>query len=183
MKDAYFMIHSNLAKEEVSILYKRIVEAIDMEYDNLHLMLNSPGGSVRIGLGLANFISTLPCNVITYNISAVDSAAVMVFSAGKERICAADSRFYIHCVGKELSGLQTIETLKRETEELQLDTNNIASFLSKRTEWSPMKWKMAMRRGTVISPDQAKRIGLVTSIGISLVVCKKDMWRFFSDSE
>ncbi|MBR4383374.1 MAG: ATP-dependent Clp protease proteolytic subunit, partial [Selenomonadaceae bacterium] len=54
--------------------------------DSLTIYMSSPGGSVDIAVELFNFLKLLDCKIRTVNISCVNSAAIIIFAAGDERI-------------------------------------------------------------------------------------------------
>ena len=82
-------------------LIDTLVTKVPDDIQELHLLLNSPGGSVPVALGIANFLESLPCNLITYNISRCNSAAIMLFVAGKKRYCVPEGTFLAHSVNIE----------------------------------------------------------------------------------
>ena len=131
----------------------------------LHLLINSPGGSVPVALGLANFLESLPCKLITYNISRCDSAAIILFAAGEERICVPEGTFFAHSVNIELSGQYSLDTLRMEYLKLQQDYKSILSYLSRKTAVSSRCWRNYMtEKGHVFTAQEALIRGLATRI-------------------
>lgn len=131
----------------------------------LHLLINSPGGSVPVALGLANFLEGLPCKLITYNISRCDSAAIILFAAGEERICVPEGTFFAHSVNIELSGQYSLDSLRMEYLKLQQDYKSILSYLSRKTSVSARCWRNYMtEKGHVFSAQEALTRGLATRI-------------------
>lgn len=149
------------ARELMSTLVARVPDNIK----ELHLLINSPGGSVPMALGLANFLESLPCKLITYNISRCDSAAIILFAAGKERICVPEGTFFAHSVNIELSGQYSLDTLRMEYLKLQQDYKSILSYLSRKTAVSSRCWRNYMtEKGHVFSAQEALTRGLATRI-------------------
>ncbi len=162
MKDEFFLWTSVIDSGAAEALLRQLQQ---IECETIHLLITSPGGSVPVALGLAHFLAALPCRVITYNVSSVDSAAVLLFAAGTERICLAESRFYVHEVAKEIvSSTVSLKTLQREMDELTLDSENIAQMLARVTKLTPEEWKSRMSDGWIIDPPTAVEIGLATTM-------------------
>ena len=132
--------------------------------DLLTVYISSPGGDVDISVELFNFLKLLDCKVRTVNISCVNSAAVVIFAAGDERICQPCSTFYVHSVTKKLNGDFTAEDLLREAHEMQANTDKISTILSSVSKKNKSYWKRLMRKGCLIVPQKAKEIGLINDI-------------------
>lgn len=130
----------------------------------LEVRICSSGGSVSLGLAIAELLMQLPVRVRTVNLSRVDSSAVVVYAAGDERLCYASSGFFVHEVGKECNGTKTLRDLRQMIREIKFDTERVVSFLGKRTGASPLVWRKLMGGGTVLSAMQAKELALVTKI-------------------
>ena len=146
-------------------LIDTLVEQVPDSVNELHLLINSPGGSVPVALGLANFLESLPCKLITYNISRCDSAAIMLFAAGEERICVPEGTFFAHSVNIELSGQYSLDSLRMEYLKLQQDYKSILSYLSRKTSISCRCWRNYMtEKGHVFSAQEALTRGLATRI-------------------
>ncbi len=149
------------ARELINVIVNKVPNGVK----ELHLLINSPGGSVPIALGIANFLEGLSCKLVTYNISRCDSAAIMVFAAGTERICLPDATFFSHSVQIELSGQFSLETLHLEYLKLKQEYKSILAYLSRKTLISSVLWKKYMTEvGHVFSSNEALRKGLATSI-------------------
>ena len=154
-------INTTSVRDLVDTLTTKVPENIK----ELHLLINSPGGSVPVALGLANFLESLPCKLITYNISRCDSAAIILFAAGEERICVPEGTFFAHSVNIELSGQYSLDTLRMEYLKLQQDYKSILSYLSRKTAVSSRCWRNYMtEKGHVFTAQEALIRGLATRI-------------------
>ncbi|MBQ3452362.1 MAG: ATP-dependent Clp protease proteolytic subunit, partial [Selenomonadaceae bacterium] len=80
----------------------------------LTVYISSPGGNVDIAVEIFNFLKLLDCKVRMVNTSCVNSAAIIIFAAGEERISLPCSSFYVHSITKELNGNFTADDLLRE---------------------------------------------------------------------
>ena len=131
---------------------------------SMTVYISSTGGSVDIAVELFNFLKLLDCKVKTVNISRVNSAAVIIFAAGDERISLPSSSFYIHSVTKKLNGDYTINDLEREVKEMKANTEKIATILCSVSNKNKSYWKRLMHKGCLLTSKNAKGLGLVKDI-------------------
>ena len=100
----------------------------------------------------------------TVNISCVNSAAIIIFAAGEERICLPCSSFYVHSVTKNLNGDFTADDLLREANEMKANTNKIATILAHASNKNKTYWKRLMGKGCLLTAEKAKELGLINDI-------------------
>ncbi len=142
---------------------KNLVEK-NPESNSLTIYISSPGGNVDIAVELFNFLKLLECKITTVNISCVNSAAVIIFAAGTERICLPCSSFYVHSVTKNLNGTFTAADLLREVKEMSANTDKIASILESASNKNKSYWKRLMRKGCLLTSQKARELGLINDI-------------------
>ena len=134
------------------------------ESNSLTVYISSQGGNVDIAVELFNFLKLLDCKIKTVNISCVNSAAIIIFAAGTERICLPCSSFYVHSVTKNLNGNFTADDLLREVKEMSANTEKIASILESASNKNKSYWKRLMRKGCLLTAQKAKELGLANGI-------------------
>lgn len=142
---------------------KNLVEK-NPESDSLTIYISSQGGNVDIAVELFNFLKLLDCKVTTVNISCVNSAAIVIFAAGAERISLPCSSFYVHSVTKNLNGDFNAADLLREVKEMTENTDKIATILESVSNKNKSYWKRLMRKGCLLTSQKAKELGLVNDI-------------------
>ena len=130
----------------------------------LTIYISSPGGNVDIAVELFHFLKLLDCTIRMVNISCVNSAAIIIFAAGTERISLPCSSFYVHAVTKNLNGTFTAYDLLREAKEMAANTEKIATILTGISNKNQSYWKRLMRKGCLLTPQKAKELGLVNVI-------------------
>ena len=134
------------------------------ESTSLTIYMSSPGGNVDIAVELFNFLKLLNCKVRTVNMSCVNSAAIIIFAAGTERICFPCSSFYVHSITKNLNGNFTAADLLREAKEMSTNTDKVATILANTSNKSKAYWKRLMRKGYLLTSQKAKEVSLVNNI-------------------
>lgn len=134
------------------------------ESSSLTIYISSPGGSVDIAVELFYFLKLLDCTVRTVNISYVNSAAIIIFAAGGERVSLPCSSFYVHSITKHLDGDFTTADLLREVKEMSANTDKVATILADVSKKNKRYWKRLMKKGCLLTSQRAKELGLVNDI-------------------
>ena len=134
------------------------------ESKSLTICISSSGGSVDIAIELFYFLKLLDCEIMTINTSYVNSAAIIIFAAGTERVSLPYSSFYVHSITKNLNGDFTADDLLRETIEIQATTDKVAGILADVSNKNKSYWKRLIKRGKLLTPQKAIDLGLVNRI-------------------
>ena len=153
-------------EENVRAFIKEIKNLTEKFPDSnaLTVYISSPGGNVDIAVELFHFLKLLDCTIRTVNISCVNSAAIIIFAAGTERISLPCSSFYVHAITKELNGNFTADDLLREAREMSANTDKVAMILANASNKPKSYWKRLMRKGCLLTAQKAKELGLVNDI-------------------
>ena len=153
-------------EENVRAFINEIKNLVEKNPDatSLTIYISSPGGNVDIAIELFHFLKLLDCKVRTINTSCVNSAAIIIFAAGTERISLPCSSFYVHSITKELNGNFTADDLLREAREMAANTDKIATILATVSNKNKSYWKRLMRKGCLLTSQKAKELGLVNDI-------------------
>ncbi len=130
----------------------------------LTVYISSPGGNVDIAVEIFNFLKLLDCKVRMVNTSCVNSAAIIIFAAGEERISLPCSSFYVHSITKKLNGNFTADDLLREAREMLANTDKIATILAQISNKNKSYWKRLMRQGCLLTSQKAQELGLINDI-------------------
>ena len=132
---------------------------------DIHLYINSHGGSVTAGLAIYDTIQFLTCDVNTYCIGQAASMGALLLCAGapKKRLALPGSRILIHQPSMGgLSGQATdIDIHAREILRMREITNQI---LAKHTGQKLDKIEKDVERDFIMNSHQAKEYGIVDEI-------------------
>lgn len=132
--------------------------------NHLCITISSPGGDVELAIELFNFIRSLECKVTTINLSYVNSAAIIVYLSGDERLCYQTSSFFVHSITKKMNNDYTIAELLREVKEMKANTEKVATLLESQTLKDKSFWKRMMARGEVIPANKSVQLGIADRI-------------------
>jgi ATP-dependent Clp protease protease subunit len=138
---------------------------------DIHLYINSPGGSVTAGLAIYDTMQFLTCDVNTYCIGQAASMGAVLLAGGtkKKRYALPNANIMIHQVLGGAEGQATdVEIRVKYMLKLKQRLNNI---LSKHTGQPIDVVDKACDRDNFMSPEEAKAFGIVDEV----VVSRKEM--------
>ena len=130
----------------------------------IYLYINSPGGLVTAGLGIYDTIQYIKPDVSTLCIGQAASMGSFLLSAGKKgkRFSLPNSRIMVHQPSAGFQGQATdIEIHANEVLALKKRLNEI---YSKHTGNSVDDIKKALERDNFMTPDSAKKFGLIDEV-------------------
>ena len=131
---------------------------------DIHLYLNSPGGSVSAGLAIYDTMQFVTCDVATYCIGQAASMGAVLLTAGAadKRYALPNARIMIH---QPLAGMQgtaaEIEIHAREFKRIKQRMNEI---LLKHTGQSLEKIEQDTDRDCFMSAEQATEYKLIDKV-------------------
>ena len=166
MKECYIRFLAQINNFSIEHLLKIIDAKITDGYTRIHLMINSPGGSVAHGLALYNILKSNPIEVYTYNIGSVDSIGVIVFCSGDRRFSVPNSRFLIHPVQLNAQGNYTFDEhkLNEHVKSITIDQQNIINIIAQTTNKEPKEIEKKIHNRTTFTAEEAKKQSLVDII-------------------
>src|SRR5213596_3073309 len=109
MPRVYVNFNAAIDSNTVQELIATCTQLVTNGYDEIYLMLSTPGGNVAAGITLYNVLRALPVKLITHNVGNVDSIGNAIFLAADERIACPHSTFMFHGVGYDLNGQVRLE--------------------------------------------------------------------------
>ena len=170
-------IYSRLLKERVIFLTGPVedyganlivAQMLYLEAENpdkdIHLYINSPGGSVTAGLSIYDTMQFIKPDVSTLCIGQAASMGSFLLSAGTKgkRFSLPNSRIMVHQPSAGYQGQATdIEIHANEVMSLKKRLNEI---YSKHTGKSVDQIKEALERDNFMTPETAKNFGLIDQV-------------------
>jgi ATP-dependent Clp protease protease subunit len=131
---------------------------------DVHLYINSPGGSVSAGLAIYDTMQFLTCDVNTYCIGQAASMGAVLLCVGTKgkRFALPNSNVMIHQVlGGAEGQASDVEIRVKYMLKLKRRLNEI---ISKHTGQTYEVVEKACDRDNFMSPDEAKTFGLVDEV-------------------
>ena len=171
-------IYSRLLKDRVIFIGTQITDDLAnsvmaqiffLEMENpekdIHIYINSPGGSVSAGLAIYDIMQFVKCRICTYCVGIAASMGSLLLTAGspKSRYILPNSKVMIHqplisglsgqASDIEIHAKEMLDTKKKLTEIYVKHTGNDFEKLTK-----------AMDRDRFLTPKEAKEFGLIDHI-------------------
>jgi ATP-dependent Clp protease protease subunit len=176
-EERVFDIYSRLLKDRIIFLQGAIddtsanlivAQMLFLQFDDpkqdIHLYINSPGGSVTAGLSIYDTMQYVSCDVATYCIGQCASMGAVLLTAGTKgkRNALPHARVMIHqpLAGTEGTTTEILLHLK-EFQRLKKDLNDI---LLKHTGQSLERIEKDTDRDKFMSPREALEYGIVDNV-------------------
>ncbi len=170
-------IYSRLLKDRIVFLGSAVNDEVanamvaqmlflqsDDPKSDIHLYVNSPGGSITAGMAIYDTMQFVTCDVATYCIGQAASMGAVLLTAGtkEKRFALPNARIMIH---QPLAGMQgTAEEIMIHARELQRIKQRMNEILLKHTGHSLKKIEKDTDRDCFMSAEEAKKYGLVDSV-------------------
>lgn len=147
-----------------------VAQLLFLESENpkadVHMYINSPGGSVTDGLSIYNTMEYIQCDVATYVTGQACSMGSFLASCGAKgkRFVMAESRTMIHSVSGGAQG--TIHDMERQYEEAKRLNERLSELYIKHNSKNKTAkdFKTKMDRDTFMSAQEAIDFGLADHI-------------------
>jgi ATP-dependent Clp protease protease subunit len=131
---------------------------------DIHLYVNSPGGSVTAGLAIYDTMQWVSCDVQTYCIGQCASMGSLLLSAGAKgkRSALPHSRIMIH---QPLAGMEgTATEILIHAEEFIRMKKQLNQIYQKHTGQTLEKLQNDTDRDRFMSPEEAREYGLIDNV-------------------
>lgn len=172
-----FDIYSRLLKERIIFIGTPIddtianlviaqllfLESEDPEAD-IHLYINSPGGSVSAGLGIYDMMQYIRPDICTYCTGLAASMGAVLLAAGakNKRFALPHSQIMIH---QPMGGVQgQAADIEIQARQILLLKNELNSVLAKHTGQPLERVRKDTDRDTYMMADDAKTYGIVDTV-------------------
>lgn len=162
LKDRIIFLGSQVNDEVANALVAQMLFlASDDPKADIHLYINSPGGSVSAGMAIYDTMQFVSCDVATYCIGQAASMGAVLLAAGQKgkRFALPNARIMIH---QPLAGMQgTAEEIMIHAEEFRRIKRKLNDILLKHTGQSLEKIEKDTDRDRFMSADEAAEYGLI----------------------
>ena len=170
-------IYSRLLKERIVFLVGPVEDQVAnlvvaqmlyLESENpdkdIHLYINSPGGSVTAGMSIYDTMQFVRCNVSTMCIGQAASMGAFLLAAGArgKRFALPNSRMMLHQPAGGSRGVAA--DIEIQAREILLMRGRLNALLAEHTGQSQERITQDSDRDFWMSPDEAVGYGLVDSV-------------------
>jgi ATP-dependent Clp protease protease subunit len=151
-----------------NMLIHMVTSQAQIGVKDITLVLASPGGDTAAAFAAYNILKTLPINLTTFNVGNIDSAAMLLYCAGKHRysLPGPGVRFLIH--GNSISfgvGMpMDANAMDAQTAQLKSLNQMVVDAISTVAGKKRSDVEAAVHGQVILSPEQAKEWGIVQEI-------------------
>ncbi|MCE5302913.1 MAG: ATP-dependent Clp endopeptidase proteolytic subunit ClpP [Planctomycetaceae bacterium] len=165
LKDRIIFLGSQVTDEVANAIVAQLLflQSEDPKSD-IHMYINSPGGSVSAGLAIYDTMQFINCPVATYCIGQAASMGAVLLAAGTsgKRKALPNSRIMIH---QPLAGAEgTAEDILIHAKEFTKIKERLNSILIKHTGHPLEKIEQDTDRDRFMSPEEALEYGLIDHV-------------------
>ena len=131
---------------------------------DIHMYINSPGGSVTAGMAIYDTMQFVSCDVATYCIGQAASMGAVLLTAGakNKRFSLPNSRIMIH---QPLAGMQgTAEEISIHLTEFQRTKRRLNEILIRHCGQDLDKIERDTDRDRFMDPEEAVSYGLIDKV-------------------
>jgi ATP-dependent Clp protease protease subunit len=165
LKDRIIFLGSAINDEVSNLIVAQMLflQSDDPKAD-IHVYVNSPGGSVSAGMAIYDTMQFVTCDVATYCIGQAASMGAVLLTAGTKgkRYALPNARIMIH---QPLAGMEgTATDILIHAREFQRIKQRMNQILIKHTGHSLEKIEKDTDRDCFMSADESKEYGLVDHV-------------------
>jgi len=165
LKDRIVFLGSGVNDEVANAIVAQLLflQSDDANSD-VHLYINSPGGSVSAGLAIYDTMQLISCDVATYCVGMCASMGAVLLTAGAagKRFALPNSRIMIH---QPLAGAEgTAEDIMIHAKEFKKTKVKLNKILLKHTGQPLEKIEEDTDRDRFMDPEEAMEYKLIDSI-------------------
>lgn len=165
LRDRIIFLGSGVNDQVANLL---VAQMLYLQFEDpksdIHMYINSPGGSVTSGMAIYDTMQYLTCDVATYCIGQAASMGALLLTAGApgKRYSLPNSRIMIH---QPLAGMEgTATDLEIHAKEVIKMKRKLNEILLKHTGQSLDKIEKDTDRDNFMDAEEAKSYGLIDSV-------------------
>ncbi len=165
LEDRIIFIGEEINEHTANVVVAQLLHLANEDPDkDIHLYINSPGGSVYDGLAIYDTMNFIKPDVATYGIGLQASMGAFLLSSGAKdkRHLLPNARVMIHQPSSGTQGKVTDQEISLK-EALELK-ERLAEMMAKNTGQKLAKVKADMERDFWMSAKQAKEYGIVDQV-------------------
>lgn len=162
LKDRIIFLTGEINDSVASIVISELLYLDNLSNEDIHLYINSPGGSITSGMSIYDTMNFIKSKVITIGIGMTASMAAFLLSSGNIRYALPNTEIMIH---QPLGGAQGQATdIKIAAERIIKLKEKLNQILAKNTNQPLEKIYNDTERDNFLSANEALEYGLIDKI-------------------
>lgn len=167
MKQRELFLTDSITAQSASDLIKQLM-FLEKEnpLEEIKLYINSPGGEVKSGLAIYDYMMSMHTPITTICIGSAASMASILFLAGKQRMIYSHSEIMMHDPSFNsfnIGGMKAHEIMEK-VRSLQQTSEKLTNLIRKHTNLSDEQIHDITLQDTYFSAEEALKYGIATKI-------------------
>jgi len=161
----YVSFSAEIRQPATESLIAALANCANAQVKQVYLLFSTVGGQVINGFNLYNIMKGMPFELITHNVSSVNSVGNVVFLAGSKRYATPNSTFMFHGVGFDTHNQRFEEKdLQEKLSSLQNDQKRIGNIIAQHTSITEDEIEEFFRTGQTKDAIFARDKGIIDEI-------------------
>ena len=164
LKERIIVLTGEIEDNMASLIVSELLYLDSINHDDIHLYINSPGGSVSSGLAIYDTMNLVKSDVNTYGVGLSASMGAFLLAGGTKgkRCILENAEVMIHEVASGVSGKST--EIEVQTEHLKKIKNRVNKILAKNTNKNIKQIEKDTKIDNYMNADEALKYHLVDKI-------------------
>ena len=164
LKERIIVLTGEIEDNMSSLIVSELLYLDSINHDDIHLYLNSPGGSVSAGLAIYDTMNLIKSDVNTYGVGLSASMGAFLLAGGTKgkRNILENAEVMIHEVASGVSGKST--EIEAQTEHLKKVKNRVNKILAINTNKSIKQIEKDTKIDNYMNAEEALKYHLVDKI-------------------
>ena len=164
LNNRIIFLNGEINDDVSSLIVSELLYLDSINHEDIHIYINSPGGSVTSGLAIIDTMNLVKSDVSTLALGLCASMAAVILSAGRKnkRYSLPNSEIMIHQVLGGAEGKAT--DIKIQAERILKMKKKINNLLSELTGKSVKKINKDTEKDYYFNPKEAIKYGLIDKI-------------------
>lgn len=161
---AYVVFHAGIDGNTSQQLISTCTQLVNNGYEELYILISTPGGNVMSGMTIYNVLRGLPCKIIMHNVGNIDSIGNAIFLAGEERYASKHSTFMFHGVGIPVNAVLEEKGVRETLDAVLSNQKRIGDIVRERTRINEDEVRELFREARTKDADPALSAGIIMEI-------------------
>ena len=164
LKERIIVLTGEIEDNMSSLIVSELLYLDSISHDDIHLYINSPGGSVSAGLAIYDTMNLIKSDVNTYGVGLSASMGAFLLAGGTKgkRNILENAEVMIHEVASGVSGKST--EIEAQTEHLKKVKNRVNKILAINTNKSIKQIEKDTKIDNYMNAEEAYNYHLVDKI-------------------
>ena len=164
LKERIIVLTGEIEDNMSSLIVSELLYLDSINHDDIHLYINSPGGSVSAGLAIYDTMNLIKSDVNTYGVGLSASMGAFLLAGGTKgkRNILENAEVMIHEVASGVSGKST--EIEAQTEHLKKVKNRVNKILASNTNKSIKQIEKDTKIDNYMNAEEAYNYHLVDKI-------------------